>query len=303
MSVEIPEDVRDLVRKAFFDSNDEVTRAISKQPAIHEETLDQLLVLAMNKVPPAISPISGAALAIDTHWLGGRRFYERRWEIADIGLVAILRLAGRVVWRKVALLQSKRLYSREIELAESENSDVGFKIGGLIDQTSLPVPLFHQQPFSFTGESTYEALRPGGQQVRHIDQYSQQRSMPVYYSFYNPLDIPFESYVPHMSHEFLTAPNNVGCRVIKSTEVHEILASVGSSPTFDEINGVDRSQYRGWRIEHFVADSFLRCDESRKFHEADHPDLQSLLYGRSAPISAAIVFTIDVPSDYRERVE
>ena len=127
--------------------------------------------------------------------------------------------------------------------------------------------------------------------------------MPVYYSFYNPLDIPFESFVPQMGKEWLTAQNKVGCRVIKSTEVHEILSSVGNIPTFDEINGVARTQYRGWRIEHFVADSFLRCNEGRIFHEAEHPDLQSLLYQRSAPINAAIVFTIDVPSDYRERVE
>ncbi len=300
MVVDIPEDVRNLVRAAFSKANDEVTRAISRQPAIHEEVLDQLLVLAMNKVPLAISPISGAALAIDTHWLGGRRFYLQRWEIADIALVAVLRLTGQVVWRKVALLQSKRLYSREIEIAQAEDNDYFLRIGRVIDQNSLPVPLFHQQPFSFSGESTYKELRPGDQQVRNIDNYSRERSMPVYYSFYNPLDIPFQVIAPQVYEEGLPTVNKVGCRVVRSTEVHEIVSSMGSSPSFDEINGLDRSRHRGWRIEHFVADSFLCCHEGRKFHQADHPDLQSLLYERSAPISAAVVFTIDLPSDYRE---
>ena len=300
---EIPTDVRNLIREIFSDMNDEVTTAISEQPGIQEQTLDHMLVNAMNRVPSTISPESGTAFAIDTHWLGGRRFYEGRWEIADIALVAILRRKGQLVWRKVALLQSKRLYSRDIGFTELETYDEIVGIGRLIDQPTPQVPLFHQRTFSFTNESKYEVLLPGHHQVKNIDKYSQDRSMPVYYSFYNPLTIPFESIVPQVHGVRLDNENEIGCRVIRSTEVHEILSPLTRSPTFNEINRIDNTQHRGWRIEHFVADEFLQCSEGRKFDEAEHEDLNRLMYYRSAPISAAIVFKIDLPSNESERPE
>ncbi len=295
---EIPADVRRLVREILSDVNNQITAAISKQPGIYEQTLDHMLVNAMNCVPLTISPESGAALAIDTHWIGGRRFYKGRREIADIALVAILRREGHLVWRKVALLQSKRLYSREIRVAHLEEYDYRVGIGRLIDQPTPQVPLYNQRAFSFTSESKYEALLPGDRQVENIDRYSQERSMPVYYSFYNPLTIPFESIVPQVHGMCLHHKNEIGCRVIRSTEVHKILLKLTRRiPTFNEINGIDEKQHRGWRIEHFVADEFLQCSEGRRINGAEHPDLHSLLYERSVPFNTAIVFKIDLPSN------
>ena len=51
----------------------------------------------------------------------------------------------------------------------------------------------------------------------------------------------------------------------------------------------------GWRIEAFVADELLRCRQGRLFEDAQDTVLSGLLYGRTAPIAAAILVTIDLP--------
>jgi hypothetical protein len=67
---------------------------------------------------------SGWTVRIATHYLGGGRHYgewngwERRWEVADIGVLVMFREAGKLRRTKVALLQSKRLYPDEQEFEE-----------------------------------------------------------------------------------------------------------------------------------------------------------------------------------------
>src|SRR6516164_5364233 len=122
MADQIPEDVIEFTRTIFDKANTKATRALARQPSAHEEMLDFQVFAALDEVGPCILE-SGIAVDIDTHWLGGRRHYDGRWEIADIGIVIVLRRAGRMLWRKVALLQSKRLYSREIPVVEMELAD------------------------------------------------------------------------------------------------------------------------------------------------------------------------------------
>lgn len=55
----------------------------------------------------------------------------------------------------------------------------------------------------------------------------------------------------------------------------------------------------GWRLERFVADKVLRCREGKPFDDKTDPNLQTLFYARSAPITAAIVMTVDVAGDLR----
>lgn len=301
MSDVIPDDVREFVRSAFAGANDEVTRALSEQPAIYEETLDQMLVTAMNRVGSKIMPQSGAALAIDTHWIGNRRFWLDRWEVADIALVAVFRRGGRMIWRKVALLQSKRLYSNEISVTELEDHDFMVGIGRLIDKGAPQVPMTNVRRFSFTAASRFGALSSSDGQVAHIDEYSAARSMPVYYSLYNPYNIPFESTVPRIAAQENEPKNEVGCRVLSAVDVHASLSSISGSPTFADlvrtraVTSDDSFAMHGWRLEEFVADEFLACREGRRFDEREHPDLQALMYSRTGPISAAIVISIDLP--------
>ena len=245
----LPSNILDWVRNIVSSANDEVSRAITTQPNIYEETLDQIFVNSMNGAPSTLFPDSGIALAIDTHWLGRRALWGR-WEIADVALVAVFRRNGMLVWRKVALLQSKRLYSNQIDVSELDDFDYMVGIGRLIDATDPKVPLFAQRAYSFRGNSIYQQIRPSSEQVVHIDEYRAARSMPVFYSLYDPLCIPFEGTIPTINGMGLDSSNEVGCRVIGSEVVHGIISGTVSSPTFEQINvSANRAGYRGWRVE------------------------------------------------------
>jgi len=110
--------------------------------------------------------------------------------------VIILRKGGRLLWRKVALLQSKRLYSHEIPVSETERADYAIGIGRIVDRVENVPPLTQSRKFRFVPECVYGAMRRGDEQVALIDRYMRERQMPVYYSFYNPPDMPYFGGVP-----------------------------------------------------------------------------------------------------------
>jgi hypothetical protein len=84
-----------------------------------------------------------------------------RWEIADIALIIMLRRNGRLFQRKVALLQTKRLYSREIAVETLEPDDFIIGIGRLGDRTDPEFPMYRQRAFSFDEASQYSAMSAG----------------------------------------------------------------------------------------------------------------------------------------------
>src|SRR4051794_29447373 len=118
-----PEEVIRHVPPGFSRANVGAPKALGPQPAIHEEQLDIQVVAALDRVGPRVLAESGAAVEIETHWLGGRRHFGGRWEIADLALVAVFRKGGQLIWRKVALLQSKRLYARNVAISELDRED------------------------------------------------------------------------------------------------------------------------------------------------------------------------------------
>lgn len=128
----IPVEVVEYIRKVFGEANHEASRALTQHPSMHEETLDHAFIGKLNASPPVFFAASQAGVEIETHWLGGRRMYER-WEIADIAVVILLRTRGKLIARKVALLQTKRLYSDELSGVELEESDYRVGIGRLIE--------------------------------------------------------------------------------------------------------------------------------------------------------------------------
>jgi hypothetical protein len=182
----IPDDVVEFVRGVFAMANTRVTTLLARQPAMHEEGLDFQLIAALSEIGPRQMPGSGVGIEIESHWLGGRRLFQR-WEIADIALVIITRQRGKLVARKVALLQSKRLYSREIPLHELDRTDYLIGIGRLIDRTDPVTTLTNPRKVRFTAQSIYGVMLAGSDQIRHIDEYMRRRDLPVYYSLYNPL--------------------------------------------------------------------------------------------------------------------
>ena len=126
---DIPDVVIDYVRGVFGDANREASLALTRHPAMHEVSLDHG---GGNK----------------SHWLGGRHMWGA-WEIADIAVCVILRERGKLAVRKVALLQTKRLYYREIPVVEMERVDYLIGIGRIIDTTDPQIPLSQQWAFAF----------------------------------------------------------------------------------------------------------------------------------------------------------
>lgn len=305
MTEQIPEDVIEFTRDIFAQANLRATTTLARQPAAHEEMLDFQLFAALDEVGSCILG-SGSAVEIDTHWLGGRRHYGGRWEIADIGIVIVLRRGGRMLWRKVGLLQSKRLYSREIPVVEMEIADYRLGVGRLVDDPEDIPPKTNTRRFQFTDECVYGAMAASSSQVKIIDEYITKHNIPVYYSLYNPPTMPFEGIIPRStSTKQAVSGNQLGCRVLTSHETHTALARlpVGRTPRFIEMarpssttNVADPYNKHGWRLETFVADEVIRCREGRLFERADDADLYALLYGRTMPIASLIKITVDLPA-------
>ncbi len=298
---DIPLVVIDYIRSVFSTANDKVSRTICTHPSMHEETLDHLLIMELTASPPAFFATEGMGVLIESHWLGGRRMYGR-WEIADIALFILLRKGGHLICRKVALLQTKRLYSKEIDAPELDMSDYIIGIGRLADRTDRTIPLSNQRIFSFDDGCVYAAIHAGSEQVAHISQYMFQCDIPVYYGLYNPTSLPFKACYPPsdglVSFEF----NRLGCRIIPANHVHSVLSQLvdGKAPTVSDLtypsqfDPGDPESRSGWRLEKFIADEVLRCRQGKLFDGTEDPNLIALLYERSAPISAAITITIDI---------
>lgn len=296
----VPEVVIDYVRSVFSTANDKVSQMMGTHPSTHEETFDQTLVAELSAAPPAFFDHERAAVVIESHWLGGRRMWGR-WEIADIALLIMLRSGGRLTQRKVALLQTKRLYSRELDVEPREIDDYVIGIGRLGDKTDPIVPLTLQRKFGFDESCVYGAMSAGSDQVERIQAYEGERGVPVFYAFYNPQQLPFETVYPVLNGQKASHANALGCRVQTSDHVHQKLQSVtkGKPPSLAQLRAAcpdapDAYLASGWRLENFVADEVLRCRQGALFDETSQESLHRLFYERSAPIAAAISITIDV---------
>jgi hypothetical protein len=105
----IPADAIAWFRQAFAEANRHVTESILNLPTIRETSLDDSFITAL--IPssaPTLLP-SGAVVKMDIHNVGGLRRVQR-WEVADIAAVVFIYRNGKLIARKIALLQSKRLY-------------------------------------------------------------------------------------------------------------------------------------------------------------------------------------------------
>jgi len=297
---DIPAVVIDFVRQTFGGANDKVSHTLSLHPAIHEESLDHILVAELTASPPAFFAAERIGIAIETHWLGGRRMYGR-WEIADIALFITLRRQGSLAAQKVALLQTKRLYSKEVSVSELDVDDFVIGIGQLADRPEKQVAISRQRLFRFDKHCVYGAMHAGSDQTTNIDEYVRKYKIPVYYAFYNPTSLPLTNHYPLTAGFKRRLRNVIGCRVISSGCVHDSLKHInaGKTPSYSELelqsrlDPADKHSAHGWRLEKFVADEVLRCREGVIFNNLEDPNLRSLFYERSAPITAAISITVD----------
>src|ERR1700722_2348895 len=174
---DIPEVVVKFIRQEFAKANNSASNTSYLHPNMHEEQLDSDLVRSLSASPPTFFATEQAAVAIESHWLGGRWLWHR-WEIADIAIFIILRRRGHLDSRKVALLQTKRLYSREIPVVGLTRADYVIGVGRIADRTDPARPLSVPRSFTFDVNCQYAALRLGPQidpedeaQPERIDHY------------------------------------------------------------------------------------------------------------------------------------
>jgi hypothetical protein len=297
-AVRVPEAAIRWIRNVFLSTNNQVAATLSRIPTHHEPELDMQLIAALNQVP-AVAGIEGWTVYIQTHFLGGRRHFYN-WEVADIGLLIIFRDRGRVLRIKVGLLQSKRLYPREVnQLPDYKNrTRIGFAT--LLEDPEAFRQLAAGRTFTFEPNSEYLAIDNKGEQQRRLTAYQKMSKIPVYYLLYNPVDIPWSATVPTVT--LMPLPKNrIGCRVVPVNTLISALdeQSEGYHPKFSDMFKLGepfrKEHISGWSLEYFVTDLMI-CGQQGHIasDETDHV-LEQLFYNRSGPISAAIAVTIEAP--------
>jgi hypothetical protein len=303
-SMNIPPAIVDWFREVFAAANRRLSEKWLNVPNIPETSLDTTLVEHLSGYAAPHRFPSNWVIRFDTHYIGGLRHFYDRWEIADIGVLIFFQQSGRLVRRKVALLQSKRLYPATGEVEVLERYDYMIGMARLGDRDPNAPSMLATRRFGFDEVCRYGALVSGDKQHRAIAAHIDQHKIPVFYLLYNPPLVPLIIELPLLSDAVQQDDPTLGARVIPVAPMFAVLeaASAGYKPSLADTrdllvghpNGPDSF---GWRLEHFMADLLLGCREGRRFGNTDRGALEALFYRRSGPISATIAITIEVPDD------
>jgi len=291
-----PPEVHRYVRAAFAKANRRCCEKIARMPNCSEPSLDMTFVEQLSQFagPRIVAP--GWAVRIDIHYLGGlRHFYG--WEIADIGVMVFAKHGASIVGKKVALLQSKRLYPDNGMVQEESPEDYRIGLGNLLpSQSTKSLTLAHT--FKFAPTSKYRALKVGDNQYQAIGTYEEKNDLDVHYLFYNPWKVPSSYSFPIGGAIALGPKDNGGCRVVRSDSLRKALSTQadGYSPSFNDISGASKLHSpgeAGWRIESFISNLLLKCKEGTLFESLDQENIFNLFNRRSGPIAAAVAVTVE----------
>ncbi len=300
----VPPPILDWIRNVFAKVSRRSAATLSRIPTTYETTLDQSIIAHLSDFSAPFKFPSDWIVTLDTHYLGGGRYWGN-WEIADIGILAIFRRKAEVLGSKIALLQSKRLYPDEIEIATDMHAIdylVGF--GRLFPSKGEYSSHVKQRVFHFSPSSKYRALAYQEEQYRAILQYGRKHGIPVHYLLHNPLDIPCTAVLPanaEMTGDQTIA--RVACRVIKAETLDIKLGKTSlmetRHPSFTQVAGhSERFDGDFWTLDNFVADRVIGCQEGyiAGTNPTQDEGLLRVFTRRSGPISAAISITIDAPA-------
>lgn len=291
-----PAAIYDYIRATFADVNRKVCEKIARVPNTPEPSLDTTFidVLAHYAAPMVVTP--GWAVNISVHYLGQLRHWEN-WEIADIGVLVFAKRAGKIVARKVALLQSKRLYPDGAPVIEESLEDyiLGFQ-RLLPDEASAPLNRPHT--FDFSPQSRYAALLVKERQYAAIAKYERERRLPVHYLLYNPWIVPVRYSYPMTGITGLGFVSNGSCRIIPAKRLRRMMTNQpkGYKPTFADLTRATTpapDHSHGWRLEYFMADMVMRCREGALFKDLREENIFALFNRRSGPIAAAFSVTVE----------
>ncbi len=179
LEVNLPTEVVDYVRSIFAGCNDRVSEKLSRMPTTHETSLDLSLIEAVSLFATPQRVGSNWVVRLDTHYLGGGRHFGE-WEIADIGFIIVFRRRGIVHLRKVAVLQSKRLYPNEQAPEEDTPLDYMIGFGRLMQGDESDFAAMEERAFHFAEPSVYRQLKVDDRQYRAIRDYEAKYSIPVH---------------------------------------------------------------------------------------------------------------------------
>ena len=298
--MQVPPEATEFIRNIFAEANDAATRMLSRAPNVHEPSLDQAIISKLDEFASPVQVTKDLVIRIDTHFLGGRRMWSN-WEVADLGVLVVFRVRGKIFRTKVALLQSKRLYPKEENLATPPSLEAYREGFGRIypEQEDYELSI-KARVFEFDETCKYVALRKGDAQEIAIKAYESDQKMPVHYMFYNPQQLPWTVEVPLTS--TAAFENQIGVSIISSDDLRKGIGNLAKnqSPSYKDLKDAasfNEEGLLGRRLENFIADRIVGCHEGFRTDNPEDRPLQRLFYERSGPISAAIAITIDMPGD------
>jgi hypothetical protein len=291
----LPKSVTGWLRDIFSKCNQRITDKLCNNPNAPEETFDLTWIEHLSEYSAPTQIDDAWVVRIDAHYLGGLRHFMS-WEIADIGLLLFVRRHGALTTRKVAILQSKRLYPTNQLVREERRIDYEIGFARIADPEDLARSIASSTRFDFNEACEYGALSAGSEQSEAIDTYLKQNQIAVHYQFYNPSSVPFAVHVPLEKRLQSAAAPQLGVRVMRAVDVHRVLGSLrkGQHPSLAQLMKVnDYAGLAGWSLQDFVVDLFLGCREGTHFRSLTDQKMYNLFNRRSGPISAAIAITIE----------
>jgi hypothetical protein len=287
--INLPLDVIEYIRGVFAICNHRTSAKLTRMPTTHETSLDLTFIEALSQFCAPRRTDSDWIVRLDAHYLGGGRHFGE-WEIADIGFIVVFRRSGVVQRRKVALLQSKRLYPQEQGPEEDTATDYMIGFARLM-QGDDDLAAMKDRTFSFSENCRYKAFRVRDGQYKRMEGYEHRHSIPVHYLLYHPLTLPWSQVIPVQGNAPLPE-SSLGAQVKRARDVRAALTHVAdnSSPAFSDLRVA-----AGWTLENFDADQLVQCHEGFVAQGPQDPGLFHIFNRRSGPIAAAISVTIDEP--------
>ncbi|MGH2703463.1 MAG: hypothetical protein ACRDJ2_17055 [Actinomycetota bacterium] len=240
---QLPAEVLDYVRSVFAECRKRAATKMSRMPTTHETALDLSIIDCILEFGAPQRLAARWVVRLDAHYLGGGRHFGE-WEIGDIGLIVVIRERGVVRLRKLAILQSKRLYPNEQSFEEDTPLDYAIGFRRLMVDDIAPLPAEEIRLFTFDDQSRYRALCVGDHQYGAIEQYEMQSHIQIHYLLHHPLTVPWQQTIPVPSVlDFSAEECRVGAMVMRAQELGERFAS--NNPTIDRCTPIYPAPKRG----------------------------------------------------------
>lgn len=238
-------------------------------------------------------------VTIQAEVFGGHQLYGL-WEVADIAFFISIRHKKKIQRVKIGLLQSKRLYPKEIKkIGKFPLTAVDRLFFGQSQNDLFGKP----KVFHFNDQCKY-LKATDQQQLEAIQSFVKRSKISVDYLFYNPWQLPFNIRLPQTSVTSFSSSPPLGARVMPSDVVIKHVHLNNTAPSFNDLQGAFRSlpqektfgsKEPGWRIENWISDLLLTCKLGYSADNFEDESIRENLFGRNHPISAAISITIDSP--------